>query len=58
MSNLLISGDYAIFSRKGSEISGLIRLVSYMQGFNYREKNVNNGNAEEKRQIKIIDMVK
>jgi hypothetical protein len=57
VSNLLISSDYAIFSRKGSEIGGLIRLVSYVQGSSYREKTDNNG-TEEGKDLTLIDLVK
>ena len=39
---MLITGDCAIFSRKGSEINAIVKLVSYLQGFTYRCKNMSN----------------
>lgn len=38
ISNMLIHGDYAVWARKGSEVWSLIRLVSYIQGFNFKGK--------------------
>jgi hypothetical protein len=46
---MLLTGDYAIFSRKGSEVSSLIRLVSFVLGFNYKEKS-----AKKQRIIDIV----
>lgn len=36
---MLLTGDYAIFTRRGSEVGALIRLVSFILGFNYKERN-------------------
>ena len=38
MSNVLLEGDFAVFGRKGAEVGAIIKLVSYLQGFNYKEK--------------------
>lgn len=52
---MLINGDYAIFSRKGSEIGALIRLVSFMLGYHYRERG---GMADGRRDLSIVDVVR
>ena len=49
MSNRLVTGDYAIVGRKGSDVNALVRLVSYLQGFKYHHKG---------KDIKLIDTVK
>lgn len=59
ISNLLVLGDYVGIGRKGMEIGVLVKIVSYLQGYVYKDVVYYGGTVVDGgKEGKIVDVVR